>query len=1403
MGAAAPADSAAPHQGHKTSIANSSIGVVRIGDQNNYVNNYYGAVATSVQELVSGYLSAVRQWAPDPLLGRDDEVAAMRGFCRGDEPYLWWRAAPWSGKTALLAWFALHPPDDVEVVCFFIRAAIATESDYYGYVLKMLPQLARLSERPPSADWSGAGSADLYHYLLNDAAEKLGDHGKRLVLIVDGLDEDSGSTSIISQLPARPHRALRIILASRDSPDITEDLAPDHPLRSLNRTVLAPFPHARGIERLAKNELRELLTGQPEHRDLIGLITAAQGALTVADLAELTGQDGYDVEAVLSGRAGRVLTPHATRTSDGLGDPGYVLAHEELRQQARGYLAKRLPEYCRQLHDWADVYARNRWAASTPMYLLLEYPSLLRELGESDRLYALVTDESRQARLFEHSAGDSVALAEITAALEFFVDAPQPDLAKICLLARHRDTLTSRNQDVPIELLRGWVYVGRLNRALATAHSKADTDERDEALTSICYAVAEMGDVDRAEALARSFSGARSVAWALGAIARAVAQGGDLDRATAIAETIRNDDYRSEALATLAQVAAEAGDADRATILTDAITDEAERVVALAEIAATLARAGDIRRAIGLAECSEQLTAEITATDQRDNALFAMACALAEAGQIVRAETFAQAVIDPIGSAAAFAAIAKVLARAGDVAAAQKLATGMLNKIGRALVNIAIAEGLAQGGDIDAAQAVAQNLHYESKLALDAVARVAAETGNLDRVEALTGPWSDALYEAAALTNLATIAAKAGDTDRAVELANRADALEEDRGGLLSHQKAVMLSSIAEVLATTGNVSTAADFAARAESMINATWVVSELDSDDEIRGTAIQVARAGDFELAEALACCTIVDDDDTLHEIAKVAARRGDWRWARRLAGDDPYALYSIGQTAVKEGRLEVAEAIAGIIPDTDWKKSLLTNMARAAAYTGNYDGAESYLQASGDEGQVHLWMARFAAECGDLDRAQARAYAITDGDTRAETLALLAQKAELRGDLDAAVRFADAAERCADATTGEYRALLVDLIAIAARAQDGDLCRRLANQVQRLVHSIEDYPDRAAVLAAAGVIAAQTGNADSLQALVGTMDKRDVGRAVAVAAHVGDITCALAIADTVGDPDDRAMILSDAAQNLAQIARGAVGAIARQDVERAESLADMTRGDEQIAALISIIEAAAQTGDIERAKRLAAAIPPGSDDRDRALSAIAQAAARGNDVDDAAAFAHAIDDDAGRARTLAGIAETAASSGNIDRAVELALEAYECVTTDDDEDDDDDDEDDEYMGVMRQIAETLVGTGDVDYVEELAYEIDPSSDRRSAQMLVELAAALATAGNLGPASRLLPRAWLGAPWAAPLKVLRVVDPRAAEIVAAEIRANARRSAGGVPVSKNQMSHNTFSLRRPSTES
>ena len=69
----------------------------------------------------ASYLLQVRDIAPDRLLGREQELRELAGFA---EPYRWWEGPPWAGKTALMAWFALHPPPDVDHasrVCFCFR----------------------------------------------------------------------------------------------------------------------------------------------------------------------------------------------------------------------------------------------------------------------------------------------------------------------------------------------------------------------------------------------------------------------------------------------------------------------------------------------------------------------------------------------------------------------------------------------------------------------------------------------------------------------------------------------------------------------------------------------------------------------------------------------------------------------------------------------------------------------------------------------------------------------------------------------------------------------------------------------------------------------------------------------------------------------------------------------------------------------------------------------------------------------------------------------------------------------------------------------------------------------------------------------------------------------------------
>ena len=92
----------------------------------------------------------------------------------------------------------------------------------------------------------------------------------RLVLVVDGLDEDRGVTtgpdaySIAALLPARPPAGLRVIVAGRPDPPVPADVPDDHPLRdpAIVR-VLGPSRWAAVVRADMQRELKRLLHGSP------------------------------------------------------------------------------------------------------------------------------------------------------------------------------------------------------------------------------------------------------------------------------------------------------------------------------------------------------------------------------------------------------------------------------------------------------------------------------------------------------------------------------------------------------------------------------------------------------------------------------------------------------------------------------------------------------------------------------------------------------------------------------------------------------------------------------------------------------------------------------------------------------------------------------------------------------------------------------------------------------------------------------------------------------------------------------------------------------------------------------------------------------------------------------------
>ena len=470
--------------------------------------------------LLAGYTTQVRDIFPGQLLNRDDELAEMARFCYGGEPYLWWQAPPWAGKSALAAWFVLHPPPGVVIVSCFVTRRMPGQGDSEGFTADMLAQLAALAGEvvTPAATF---GDRDRQRRrLLELAAARVHARGSQLVMVVDGLDQDTGPApgsqlpSIAELLPPRPIEGLRVIVTSRPQ-DLPDEVPSDHPLRRCVPRLLSPSPYAVGLERKATAELRGLLTGdQPLRIELIGLIAAAGGGLTVdelAELAELAAQPRFVLEEALAGPLGRIVSSRGVAAGPGASvDRVYVFAHDTLATMAEERFGRGLLGYRERLYAWADSYRRQGWPAETPPYLLRSYGQMLAGQADIGRLMQLTTDYARHDRMLAVSFGDSTALGEISAARTLLMAQPSPDVVSLALLAATTDRLVSRNRDLPLGLPATWARLGQTERAAAAARGIPETYPRAQALAGLAETLTP---IDRDAALA-AVAAARETALA-------------------------------------------------------------------------------------------------------------------------------------------------------------------------------------------------------------------------------------------------------------------------------------------------------------------------------------------------------------------------------------------------------------------------------------------------------------------------------------------------------------------------------------------------------------------------------------------------------------------------------------------------------------------------------------------------------------------------------------------------------------------------------------------------------------------------------------------------------------------------------------------------------------------------
>lgn len=945
------------------------------------------------------YRALIADLAPDRLLDRDQELAELAGFCAGEQTYAWWQGLPWAGKTALLSWFALHPPEGVAVVSFFVMSRLAGQSDSGAFTSAMAEQLGPLAGG--SADLgSGHGHGHVLRF-LESAASLLGRADTGLLVVVDGIDEDTGTetglVSIASLLPQRPPPGVRVLVASRTSPALPDDVRGDHPLRRIQARRLAASPHAVGVREAARHELARALSRPGIQRDILGLLAASGGGLSGHDLEDLTGSPPYELSRQLDGVLGRTVAglsqpdPGAARPAERV----YVFAHEALREEAELQYGATLTRYGDRLRRWADSYRARGWPDGTPMYLVRGYPKLLVSAGDGAALVAFATDGLRHQRMFQVTGGDAQALADIAAAARLLARHDEPDLAALALLALTRDQLAHHYRRMPAALPVAWAAVGEPVRGIALALCLPDPMDRAHALGMIARAQVAAGHecavqaAEAAEAAGRSAGDRNFHLRALAAAAETWALVGNRERAAAAASEAE-DGVAALCVAPLVPVLvlcqtarawAGLGDREQAVISAGAAMNSAAALTlpgAFSEVAGAWAAIGERARAVLAASAAEAITSH------REIEPYDAARAWAAAGDFDLAEQLARGLAYAPARDSVYADLVLRLSASGEYQEAEQLAYGISSPEGRVMALSVIAGARAAAGDREGAASAA--------------AAAEAETGMISNTAKLVE----------ALCSVASARAAAGDSEGAVHAVTAAQAR---------------------------------------------TWPGSDPDDDQAVLNkTAQALAAAGDPGGAEQLA--HVIADPRSQLDVLVLAAQA----WIVAGMRVEAVRLLDAAEVVARQisdpGR-ESSAACHSPYPQWADSRSPMQVVAEAWASVGERGRAEQIAGVSmpGPSASVQVARAYKLADGGQFDAAGQAARAITDVPVRAAILALVAQRSAAAGEPGRAAPLAqEIADLAGTATDPASRArLLVESCVAWAAAGNNEHCAQSAHDAE----------------------------------------------------------------------------------------------------------------------------------------------------------------------------------------------------------------------------------------------------------------------------------------------------------------------------------------------------------------
>ena len=331
------------------------------------------------------------------LYGRARELAELSSYARGHEGYRWLISGPWAGKTALAAHLTVNLGSDVDWIAFFLsrREGDADSTSFLAFVTGQLARL--LGEEPPLPP----GGLHAFRSLWEQAVAEAQRASRHLLLIVDGLDEDlsqaKGLPSVASMLPTLVGSHAHVLVTSRPYPELPGDVDVDHPLRRLQPLTLEPSLHGADLKQRAQQELKAVLMPSgpdadalKDARELLCLLTAAEGPLSVQDLATLSSRQPYAVQLSIDSQVGRAVQRAGMAEAE-----RFVFAHETLREHSEQHFARYgdLDAAREQIIEWAGTWGKHHWPIQqTPRYLLDSYPSMLA--AHAPRLLHQLYDDS-------------------------------------------------------------------------------------------------------------------------------------------------------------------------------------------------------------------------------------------------------------------------------------------------------------------------------------------------------------------------------------------------------------------------------------------------------------------------------------------------------------------------------------------------------------------------------------------------------------------------------------------------------------------------------------------------------------------------------------------------------------------------------------------------------------------------------------------------------------------------------------------------------------------------------------------------------------------------------------------------------------------------------------------------